>query len=136
MRITAAIVAVLCGCSFVGVRGAAETVDPASDPRSIRCTESQVLPTIDAIGGTGALVAAGAGVIIEQASDDGDLENFSLYYAGPLLAVAITYWVSASIGNKRITRCTELKEKASTMPVPVRAIDAPDQAIDKEDPNR
>lgn len=112
------------GCSFVGVRGPARTAgQPPGDPGSIKCTESDVLPALDALGGAVALGVMGGGILLEQTSEDGEPENFTLYYAGPALAVAIAYFWSASYGTSRVSRCTELKEQLSKVKEAVRPIE-------------
>ena len=103
---------VMCGCSFAGVRGPARTADPPTDPAKVHCTESALLPNLDALGGAAAISVIGGGVILEHTSDDGEPEHFTKYYAGPLLAVAIAYFWSASFGTDRTERCTEVRERA------------------------
>lgn len=110
------------GCSFAGVRGPARTVEPPTDPSAIHCTESGVLPALDALGGAAAISVIGGGILLEHTSEDGEPEHFTAYYAGPLLAVAIAYFWSASFGTDRITRCTELKEQASQVRAIVRPV--------------
>ena len=132
MRFTAAaIIAVLSsstGCSFVGVRGPklTEPVDAAGnpiDPKTIHCTESDILPALDALGGAGALAVAGGGIILEKTSDDGSPKHFTAYYAGPLVALAVLFFYSASFGTDRVSRCTELKE-SKTQIIPITSIDS------------
>src|SRR5688572_18889673 len=96
---------VLGGCSFVGVRGPSDRVGAL--PAKLSCTESPLLPSLDAAGGALAFAVAGAGVILEQASDNNEPENFTKYYAGPLVAAGILYFIAASFGNTRITWCTD-----------------------------
>jgi hypothetical protein len=101
-------------------------VDPSTgETYEIRCKESSMLPTVDVLGGGAAIVAAGAGILLEQTSDDGQPKHFTAYYAGPLLAVAIAYFWSAGVGNHRLEKCSELKTTARGRPTPVRSIDAP-----------
>ncbi|MBA3538735.1 MAG: hypothetical protein H0T79_03840 [Deltaproteobacteria bacterium] len=114
MRFVAALVACsLTGCSFLLVKGPVAT-EPGSNPAKLDCTTSTVVPALDALGGAAAIAAAGAGLVLEYASEDGDLKNFKYYYAGPLLAVAIAYFWSASHGTNHVERCRELKERAGT----------------------
>ena len=120
---SAALAVLLAGCSFVGVRGPSGKIDPdTTDRRSIKCTESDVLPALDAIGGAAALLAAGGGIILEHTSDDGEPKHFTLYYAGPLVALAIVYFSSGTFGTNRISRCSELREAKSTI-IPVTPIE-------------
>lgn len=105
-------IAVVCatGCSFVGVRGpVGYGSEPAADPSSVKCTDSDVLPTLDAIGGAAALAVAGGGFIIEQTSSSGDLHNFTKYYVGPLVVASIVYFISTNFGSKRVERCRAVK---------------------------
>ena len=112
------------GCSFVGVRGPSRTAsDPPGDPSSIKCTQSDVLPALDALAGAAALGVMGGGILLEQTSDDGEPEHFTLYYAGPALAVAVAYFWSASYGTARVSRCTELKEQLAKVKEAVRPIE-------------
>ena len=48
---------------------------------------------------------------------------FTLYYAGPALAVAVIYFWSASYGTARVSRCTELKEELAKVKEAVRPIE-------------
>ena len=107
-----AFVLALTGCSFVGVRGPSDRMGLLpDDPSKLKCTESAFFPSMDALGGAAAFAVAGGGVIIEQASDDGDLENFTKYYAGPLVAIGVLYFIAASYGNERITWCTDARDR-------------------------
>jgi hypothetical protein len=103
------------GCSFVGVKKPRSALDPktgALDPASVRCSDSGVLPALDALGGAAAIAAIGGGVILEHSSDSSTYNNFSYYYAPPLLAVAIAFFWSASFGTDRIEQCEELEQQA------------------------
>ena len=100
------------GCSFVGVRGPSDRIGAL--PAKLSCTESALLPSLDALGGAAAFAVAGGGVILEQASDDGEPESFTKYYAGPLVAVGVIYFIAASFGNNRITWCTDAKERMAS----------------------
>ncbi|HEY0250218.1 MAG TPA: hypothetical protein VGC41_01785 [Kofleriaceae bacterium] len=107
-----AVLAVLCatGCSFIGVRGPVGYGDqPAANPASVHCTDSDALPALDALGGAAALAVAGGGFIIEQTSSSGDLHNFTKYYAGPLVVASILYFISTSYGSTRVERCRAIK---------------------------
>jgi len=110
-RVKAAL-AIVCatGCSFVGVRGP-DVVgsEPARDPSSVHCTDTDALPALDAVGGAAALAVAGGGFIIEQTSSTGDLHNFTKYYAGPLVVASIIYFIASGFGTNRVERCREVK---------------------------
>ena len=82
-----------------------------------------MLPALDALGGAAALGVMGGGILLEQTSEDGEPEHFTLYYAGPLLAVAIVYFASATFGTNRVSRCTELRESAVRVRDAVRPIE-------------
>ncbi len=108
MRILVALVCIT-GCSFFGVQGPLSVGSEVAPDPGARCTDSDTLPALDAIGGAAALAVAGGGFIIEQTSDSGDLHNFTKYYAGPLVVAAILYFVSTSVGTTRVERCREAK---------------------------
>lgn len=125
------------GCSFFLVKGPAERIDvlPADRAR-VDCTESAVVPTVDTVAGMVAITSAGVGILLEQTSDDGEPENFTKYYAGPLVAVAIAYFISASRGNTRVTWCSDVNERLRAPDqrvIPVNP-DRKPQELDKEDP--
>jgi hypothetical protein len=105
-----ALLAIVCasGCSFFGVR-APNVVgsDPPINP-SIDCTDSDTLPSIDAVGGAAALAVAGGGFIIEQ-TETNTLHNFTKYYMGPLVAVALVYFIATGYGTNRVERCRAVK---------------------------
>lgn len=132
MRLLA--LAVSAGCSFVGVRGPADRVGVLpDDPAKLKCTESTLLPSLDAVGGIVGVLAAGAGVVLEQTSEDGEPQNFTKYYAGPIALGAILYFVSASYGNNRITWCTDARERIEanrSVVVPVAPDPQPEIEID------
>jgi hypothetical protein len=109
----------LAGCSFVGVRAPSPKLDPSTmSADQIKCNDSSLLPSLDALGGAAAISIAGAGVILEHTTKRERYDDFTLYFAGPMLALAITYWWSASFGNNRISKCSDLKERAgATRPV-------------------
>ena len=127
------------GCSFVGVRAPTQTepFDASGaplDPKTIKCTDSDILPAIDALGGAAALAVAGGGVILEHTSDDGSPQHFTAYYMTPLIAVAVAYFYAAQWGTDRVSRCTDLKE-ATTKITPILTIEPskkPGIEIDKK----
>lgn len=116
----------LAGCSFVGVRAPSSKIDPSTTrPENIQCNDSSLLPSLDALGGAAAISVMGGGVILDAATEKERYKDFTLYYAGPLLALAVTYWYSAAFGNARISRCSDLKEKAGLVVPVVRPIGDP-----------
>jgi len=100
----------LAGCSFIGVKGPGALPDPPPPPDYIHCTTNDTLPSLDALGGAGALAAAVGGTIIEQTSDSGSPHNFTKYYMLPLVAVGIVYFISASSGTHKIEQCQVAKD--------------------------
>lgn len=130
------LLAALAGCSFVGVRAPSKSIDPATmRPEQIKCNESAVLPSLDALGGAAAISAMGGGLILQYTTENDRYDHFTAYYAGPLLAAAIIYWYSASFGNSRVSRCTDLKETAGKVQPVVRPVEPdgkPRQETDSE----
>lgn len=99
------------GCSFIGVRGPVHTATPVQDPSLVRCTDSSILPSLDAVAGVLGAGAALFGTIVDQTDAHTDLPNhFTAYYAGPLLVAGIVYLWSASYGTNRTEACTEAKQ--------------------------
>ena len=125
----------LAGCSFIGVRGPSGRVGLVpDDPDKIKCTESSLLPSLDALGGALAIAGAGGGIISEQVGEEGKPENFTKYYAGPLIALAIVYFASASFGNTRVTWCTDIKERSLKARDSVRPVEFEDGPAPKKKP--
>jgi hypothetical protein len=127
------------GCSFVAVRGPSQRVEVLpSDGTPLKCTESGLFPVLDTAGGVAAVSVAAGGVLLEQTSEDGEPENFTKYYAGPLVLVAIAYFVSATYGNTRVTWCTDVNErlrKPGERVIPINPDpNKPTQEIDREGP--
>ena len=97
-----AIVALVSGCSFFAVKGPTQHTELITDPSAVTCTDSDLVPSLDGIGGALAIAAAGGGVILQHTRDDGTPKHFDLYFAPALLAAAIVYWSSASYGTNRV----------------------------------
>ncbi len=106
----AAIALLLAGCSFIGVKGPGALPDPAPPADSIQCTTSDALPTIDALVGAGMVAASAGGVIAEETGKHGIAEHWELYYALPLLAVGVVYFVSGSQGTHAVEQCQVAKD--------------------------
>ena len=104
-----AALALLAGCSFVGVKGP-RVPDPARPPDSIHCTTSDFLPTLDALAGAASLAASAGGVIAEETGSHGVAEHWELYYALPLVAVGVVYFVASSHGTREVERCAVAKD--------------------------
>ena len=100
------------GCSFIGVRGPGALPDPAPPPDEVHCTTDDLLPSVDALAGAGALVAAVGGTLIEHTSESGSPHDFTKYYMLPLIAVGIVYFVSASAGTHRVEQCQVAKDRS------------------------
>ena len=98
------------GCSFIGVKGPGALPDPPPPADSIHCTTSDVLPTIDALAGAGALAAATAGIFAEETGSHGAFDHWELYAVTPLVAVAVAYFVSSSHGTREVERCAVAKD--------------------------
>lgn len=108
----------LTGCSFVGVRGPVHTAVPTQDPKSIKCTDSSLLPSVDAVLGSIGVGAAIFGSIVDQTVAHTDLpDHFTKYYAGPLVVLGLAYLWSASFGTNRVEACTDAK--AAVIPAAV-----------------
>ena len=100
------------GCSLIGVRGPGALPDPPPPPDQIDCTTADFLPSIDALAGAGALVAAVGGTLIEHTSESGAPHDFTKYYMLPLVAVGIVYFASASAGTHRVEQCEVAKDRS------------------------
>lgn len=107
----AACAAIASGCSFIGVQGPGALPDPSPPADQIHCTTADFLPSIDALAGAGALVAAAGGTIIEHTSESGSPHDFGKYYMLPLVAVGIVYFVAASTGTHRVEQCEVAKDR-------------------------
>jgi hypothetical protein len=132
-------VVVLGGCSFVGVKAPRRPPDDGRpyDARAVKCNDSAVLPTIDALGGAASLAAAGGGILVEELSETGKFHNFKYYYAAPLVALGILYFYSASFGTSRVTRCSELKNPGGVEPVrPIDFTKEPEIEIEAPPPKK
>lgn len=93
------------GCSFVGVHG------PAVDPQasSATCTQSDLLPSIDAVVGTIGVAGALGGELADHLSGH-PMHNFELIVALPALVAGIAFLTSASHGTDRVEACRALRE--------------------------
>ena len=102
----------LAGCSLIAVRGPGALPDPVPPPDQVHCTTADFLPSIDALAGAGALVAAVGGTLIEHTSESGSPHDFTKYYMLPLIAFGIVYFVSASTGPPRVEQCQVAKDRS------------------------
>jgi len=132
---SAFLAAALAGCSFAGIRAPSKSIDPATmRPEQIKCNESALLPSLDAIGGAAAISVMGGGILLQYTTERERYDHFTLYYAGPLLVAAVTYWYSAAFGNARVSRCTDLKETAGRVQPVVRPIEPDGKPKQETDP--
>nr|HEX4314292.1 hypothetical protein [Kofleriaceae bacterium] len=104
MRLVAA-VAALAGCSFVAVQGP----PPEYDAKTVTCTDSDVVPSIDSAAGVLAIAAAAGGEIVTQAGVE-HVDNYELIYGIPLIIVGIVYLVAASRGTDKVEACRSAKQ--------------------------
>ena len=109
MRAALALVA-LAGCSWFGVNGPGTLPDPPEAADEVHCTSSDVLPTIDALAGAGLLAAAAGGVIAEETGSHGIAEHWELYYALPMMAVSVAYFVASAHGTHAVEQCLVAKD--------------------------
>jgi hypothetical protein len=135
-RCLAAVLVVASGCSFVAVRGPSKRIGLLpDDPAKLKCSDNSLFPSLDALGGAAAIAVAGGGIVLEQTSEDGKPEDFTKFYAGPLVALGILYFVSASFGNKRITWCSDAKERILKQQDAVRPVEFGPPTKKQVDPN-
>jgi hypothetical protein len=100
----------LAGCSFIGVKPPGALPDPPPPADSIHCTTSDTLPTVDALAGAGSLAASVAGIFAEETGSHGTFEHWEMYYALPLVAVGVVYFVSSSHGTHAVEQCAVAKD--------------------------
>src|SRR5262245_27102021 len=115
------------GCSFFLVHGPSERIDVLPTERGhVDCTESGVIPLVDTVAGIAAITTAGVGILVEQTSDDGKPQHFTAYYAAPIAAAAIAYFIPASRGNTKVTWCSDVNDR----------LRSPSERVVPVDPNR
>ena len=103
MRLFAALLAVA-GCSYFAVHG-----PPASyDPKTVTCTDSDLVPSIDSLTGVLAIAGAVGGEITVEATSH-TVNNYELFYGLPLLVAGIVYLVAAGNGTDKVEKCTAAK---------------------------
>jgi hypothetical protein len=106
MRLAAcAALLALGSCSFFAVHG-----PPAQyEPKTLDCTDSDVVPSIDSAAGVLAIAAAAGGEIVTQAGVE-HVDNYELIYGIPLIIVGIVYLVAASRGTDKVEACRSAKQ--------------------------
>lgn len=96
---------VLCAsCSFVAVHG-----PEASEPPT-RCTDSDVVPSIDSVAGTLAVSGAIGGELADRLASH-PMDHYELVLGLPLLVAGITYLIAASSGTDKVERCRAAKQQ-------------------------
>ena len=95
-RALALVLALVTGCSFVGLR----TTPPD-------CTENQTLPTIDATGA--AVLAAGGtiGIVANETKPSAEREGWPTNVGIAMIGLAIPLAISAWWGYHNTARCRE-----------------------------
>jgi hypothetical protein len=103
IRIAAALV-VCASCSFVAVHG------PVATPnKPLECTDSDVVPSIDAAAGALLVAGAIAGEVADHVSSH-PIQHFELIIGLPALVAGIVYFVSASHGTDKVSACRRAHE--------------------------
>ncbi len=94
--------ALCASCSFFAVKG------PQTRGRDVQCTDSDIIPSLDAV--TGAVLVGGAlvGEIIDHVGSH-SIDHYELIVALPALVVGITSLVAASKGTDRVSTCQAVK---------------------------
>jgi hypothetical protein len=95
-------------CSYVFVHAPDPT---APDPRATArtCTDSTLVPSIDAAVGVLAIAGAGGGEIVDHETSH-TMHDYELIVGLPLLVVGIAYLVAASHGNAAVETCHAANE--------------------------
>jgi len=104
-----ALVALLTACSFVAVHGPPATYDP----KTVQCTDSDLVPSIDSVAGVLAIAGAVGGEITVQETSH-KVDNYELLYGLPLLVAGIVYLVAASKGTDKVEKCNAVKQGETT----------------------
>jgi hypothetical protein len=102
-------------CSFFAVNG-----PPASfDPKTVDCTDSDVVPSIDSALGVLAIGYAGAGEVVVHATNDKLppttlSDHYELAYGLPLLIIGGIFLYAASRGTNHVEQCHAAKHGETT----------------------
>jgi hypothetical protein len=94
----------LASCSFFAVHGPPQTYDP----KTVTCTDSDVVPSIDSVTGVLALSTAVGGEFVTQLTDH-KLDHYELVMGLPLVVVGIVFLVAANHGTHAVQRCRAIK---------------------------
>jgi uncharacterized membrane protein len=91
------------GCSWFFVHVPDRTTaDPQATART--CTDSSLVPSIDAAAGVLALAGAGGGEIVDHLTSH-SIHDYELVLGLPLVVVGIVYLIAASHGNDAVEAC-------------------------------
>lgn len=135
MRSAAVVALFATGCSFFLTKGPG-AVKPGDDPKKNPCTESSIIPSLDALAGAAAIGVDAGGILLEAVRENHEPKNFVYYFGAPLLALGIAYFWSASYGTDHVEACTEYKEKAGQPSRwQIQPIEPNKQATDPEKPS-
>ena len=96
------------GCSFFLVKGPPNEYVPAT----VQCTDSDVIPSIDAAGGVFAIAGAVGGEFVTRLTDH-KVEHYELFYALPLVVAGIVYLVASGRGTEKVQNCRAAREGES-----------------------
>jgi uncharacterized membrane protein YqgA involved in biofilm formation len=94
----------LAGCSLFAVQGLPESYNATT----VTCTESDLVPSLDAVGGVLAIAGAVGGEFVTQLTDH-TVSHYELFYGLPLVVVGIVYLVAAGKGTAKVQRCRAVK---------------------------
>jgi hypothetical protein len=95
-------------CSFFVVKGPPNEYVPAT----VECTDSAVVPSIDAAGGVFAIAGAVGGEVVTQLTDH-KVAHYELFYALPLVVAGIVYLVASGHGTDKVQSCRAAKQGES-----------------------
>jgi len=85
------------------------THGPESTAKPAECTDSDLVPSLDSIGGV-LLVAGAIGGEIADHLASHPIDHYELVIGLPALAAGITYLIAANRGTGEVERCRSAKE--------------------------
>ena len=91
-------------CSFFAVKGPPDVFVRAT----VECTDSDVVPSIDAAAGVFALAGAVGGEFVTQLTDH-KVEHYELFYGLPLVVAGIVFLVASGHGTEKVQSCRAAK---------------------------
>jgi len=98
----AGLLAFLASCSFVAVKG------PQSTSKDVTCTDSDVIPALDAVAGALLISGAIGGEIADHLSAH-PIDHYELIIGLPALVAGIVYVVAASHGTDKVSACQRVR---------------------------